>query len=547
MLAACATPIAPTGGPDDTTPPALVASSPAAGAVRVASGEIVLAFSERLDPTGVRAVQVTPESETPPEVEIRGREILITLDSLRDATTYVVTVSTDLRDTRRVALRQPITLAFATGDVLDRGRITGRVRTPEAGAAASGVAVWAYAADSTDTRPDPRQRPPDYQTESGSDGTFSLDYLREGPYAVVAVLDANRNRRADPGEAFAVPLQPLAIADTLGADLLLLTLGVVDSLAPTPQRARGLSRSRLAVRFDERVRLLTVDKDPWVVADSASGERVPVAASYVDPISPQEVRFTTTRPLAKGPWRLSLTREGVVADSAGNRVAPFDIIAAVPDREDETTASFAGFLPESQAPADSAFTLLPEQRPGLAFSTPPEALPEVTVTSGGAPVEVAFSSTDDRVVSLDLDPSLRAFTVAIASGDSTLQRRYRRPAPRETGEIIGRAVGADRVIVEALPASGDPYRTITDSTGAFRLAGLLPGDYRLRFIGDADGDGAWSPGALAPYAPPDLLVFTSDPQTVRARFETDVGEIRLDGTPPEAPPLAPSPGGEGAP
>ncbi|MEL6616706.1 MAG: Ig-like domain-containing protein, partial [Bacteroidota bacterium] len=147
LLASCATPTAPSGGPDDTTPPALVSTSPEAGAVRVASGDVVLTFSERLDPAGIRAVQVTPESETPPEVEIRGREIRITLDSLREATTYVVTVSTDLRDARRVPLRQPITFAFATGDVLDQGRIPGRVRTPETGAAASGVAIWAYAAD----------------------------------------------------------------------------------------------------------------------------------------------------------------------------------------------------------------------------------------------------------------------------------------------------------------------------------------------------------------------------------------------------------------
>ncbi|MEL6616995.1 MAG: carboxypeptidase-like regulatory domain-containing protein, partial [Bacteroidota bacterium] len=350
-------------------------------------------------------------------------------------------------------------------------------------------------------------------------------------YAIVAVRDANRNRRADPGEAFGVASSPLAVADSAGGEPIMFTLATVDSLAPQPQRARGLSQRRLAVRFNERVRLTSADS-AWVVADSASGERVGVTARYVDPISPQEVRLITERPLAPGPWRVELTREGIVADSAGNTVAPFEIIARVAEREDDTTSRFSGFLPESPVAADSAVTLRPEQWPGLAFSTPPEALPEVTVTSGGQPVEFATTSVDNRIVQLDLDPAVRRFTVAVASGDSTLQRQYRRPEARETGEIIGRVVGAGRVVVEARPASGDPYRAVSDSTGAFRIEGLPPGDYRLRFIGDADGDGAWSPGALAPYAPPERLVFASDAQTVRVRFETDIGEIRLD-APPE--------------
>ena len=132
-LAACATPIAPSGGPPDRTPPALVGSLPEAGATRVTGRTLRLTFSERLDPAGAQAVTVTPQGDRAPEVRVRGREVEVVLPELREATTYVVTVGTELRDQRGVALAVPLTVAFATGDEIDRGRLGGVVRDPRDG------------------------------------------------------------------------------------------------------------------------------------------------------------------------------------------------------------------------------------------------------------------------------------------------------------------------------------------------------------------------------------------------------------------------------
>ncbi|OZC03395.1 Ig-like domain-containing protein [Rubricoccus marinus] len=535
--AGCATPVPPTGGPADTTPPALVSSSPEAGAVRVASGEIVLTFSERLDAAGARAVQVTPEAETPPEVEIRGREVRITLDSLREATTYVVTVTTDLRDARRVALRAPITLAFATGDELDRAQISGRVLLPQDGTPASGVAVWAYAADSSGALPDPSQRPPDYQTETGADGAFSLEYLRRGTFFVAAVQDANRNRRADPGEAFALPARPLATADTTEAAPLALYLASADSLAPEPQRARGLSDQRLAVRFSELVRLGSASPEAWALADSASGARVPIRAVYVDPISPQEVRLVASRPLANVPHQIAQVAQGVVTDSTGNGTAAFSLTFTPPARPDTVTARFAGFVPSPEAPTDSVVTLRPGVLPGVRFTAPPDsaALDAVSVTGASTDEPLAWETSDGLTFRFLVSQEATAFT--LRAGDSTQTQRYRRLAPSETGALVGSIVDAsggsirgasgETVLIEALPASGEPYRTTADASGRFAFPALPPGEFRVRFVVDRDGDGAWTGGRLAPYAAPETLAFASGTQTIRARFETDMGEIDL--------------------
>ena len=497
----------------------------------VTEREIVLEFSERLSGQSARAITVVPESETPPEVQVRGGDIRITLDSLREATTYVVTVSTDLRDARGVALRQPLTLAFSTGDVLDRGRITGRVLTPERGEPAAGRAVWAYRADSTSTLPDPRSQPPDYGTQSGPDGAFALEYLREGTYFVVAVEDANRNRRANPGERFAAPPRPLVAADTLGEASLALYTTSRDTLAPEPGRARGLSARRLAVRFSEAVVLEDVSLASWSLADSASGASAGVRAVYVDAVSPQEVRLETARPLRDVPHRLALVRAGAVADSSGNLAAPFEQSVTPSARPDTARARLAAFLPEARITPDSAFTLRPDQRAGVRFTLPPDSslLASLTVTASGAAVEFATQPRPDgRGVEIEVAPDVRRFTLGVLVADSVQSRAYRRAAPNETGELAGRVVGAEGpVIVQAFPSRGEPYRATAGAEGAFRFPALPPGEYRLRFAVDTDGDGAWTGGSLAPYLPPDRLEFASEPQPVRARFETDVGEIDL--------------------
>src|SRR5690606_28127953 len=111
--AGCATPLRPSGGPEDRTPPELVASVPAAGATRVADGRLVLTFSERVDEAALRrALTVAPAPEAPPAVRVRGREVEVVLDRLRPDVTYVVTLGTELRDLHGVALPAPITLAF---------------------------------------------------------------------------------------------------------------------------------------------------------------------------------------------------------------------------------------------------------------------------------------------------------------------------------------------------------------------------------------------------------------------------------------------------
>ena len=534
-LGACATPAAPSGGPVDTTPPALVESRPATGATRVADSTLTLTFSERLDASARTAVSVAPTGDTPPEVEVRGRELRVTLPGLRDSTTYVVTVGTALKDNHGVALRAPVTLAFATGDAIDAGRIAGRVRQPETGAGAR-LAVWAYALADSAAAP-ATGGAPDYRTETGADGAFALEFLRPGPYAVVAVGDRNRNLRADPGERFAVAPRRAVRADTAGAGPLALWVTTRDSIPPLAQRVRPVSERRFSVRFDEPVQLRDASAEGWTVADSASGRRADVRV-YQPADAPFEVFVETDAPLAPTPHRVSFRPAAppVLADSAGLSPPPFSLSFTPPARPDTARARFLGVSPGS--PRDTVTVLRPGAVPRVRFSAPlapSERAGRISLDADGQPLAAAFGTSDGVTYEPVLPDSAALpprFTVSVQAPDSTFRRAFAVAGERETGGLVGRVdvaspgAGAP-VVVEVRPVSGDPVVARAAADGAFSVQGLLPGPYTLRAWADRDGDGRWSGGAISPYQPPEPLALVLEPVQVRARWETEVPPITL--------------------
>lgn len=517
----------------DTTPPLLVATDPARDTTGVRPDRLTLTFSERLDPAvGAAAVTVAPGFDAPPVVRASGRTLTVVFpDSLLPQATYVVTVGTALRDEHGVALAQPITVAFSTGDRLDRGRLAGRVLDPATGRGVGSLAVAAHPApaDSLGAPPDPREAHRlVYRTETDAEGAFRLDYLRPGPYFVVAFEDRNRNRLVDDGERFAAPPAARfeATEDSAAAPLPDLFVTALDTIPPQLRRVRSLSSSRLVLSFDEAVRLGPGRTEGWALADSLDASTVfPIRSVWNAPERPQDVTILTDA-LPARPHRLTLTGNPAVADSSGNPVA-LDAYFTPSAGADTAAVRFAGFLPEARAPADSVLLLRPGQRPGVRFTQPLDstALRErVRVLGPEAPLAFTASSDNGLHYDLAIPAAPRTYRVEVAGPDTLFVRRYAAPAPDDLGAILGRAEapGGAPVLVTAYPAEGAPIVAATDGEGRFALRHLPPGDYRLRLVLDRNGNGVWDGGRLAPYEPPETIRWLPEPVRVRARWDTEV-------------------------
>jgi len=197
MLAGCAKPDFPPGGPVDTTPPHILAAAPADSTTRVSLDlEITLLFSEPMDRVSVRdGFRVYPNPGVP-SIHWSGRRFRVSWEGgLRPNTTYQAFLSAGAKDAHGVILGVPFTLRFSTGDSLDPGKITGVLRAKTL--ATRGVPIWAYP-ESLGVAPDFGNVLPSYATETDTGAVYALSSLplRQG-FTVHAVYDINGNGAFD--------------------------------------------------------------------------------------------------------------------------------------------------------------------------------------------------------------------------------------------------------------------------------------------------------------------------------------------------------------
>ena len=459
VLASCANPVPPTGGPRDETPPSIRSTRPVQDTVNVSTSRrsVTITFSEYVErSTMTQALSITPQVEDRVRFDWSGRSVTVELPgNLRDSTTYIFTLSTDLTDARGVSLEEPIQFAFSTGPRINQGQLQGTVVGPTDGAPKPKVGVFAYELPDTVRRPPtPLPKRPAYRTQTGEDGTFSFNYLREKRYFVLALKDNNRNQRPDPAEPFAVPPVVSLRADsteTIVPVPWLLTQ--VDTLGPRVQRAEPQSRQRVQVSFNEPVGI-AAPTDRWVVRDSVTGASVPVRAVYESPQRPDAVILRTS-PMEEHRHAVPLT-SSLVTDTLGQSVRPDTVRFDAVSQPDTTGTYFRSFVPAGLSPdSTGAFPLLPEARPGVRFSQAPDSarLRRVLTLQDttGRRRSFTLDTADGRTYWVAPDSTLQEggfLEVAVdgaplAGPDTTYVRRFRRVTSRMLGELEGRVVLAD--------------------------------------------------------------------------------------------------------
>lgn len=584
LVSACATPVAPTGGPPDRTPPAVIATEPEAGATRVTPAAVLFEFSEWVDEASfARAFSITPALQGRLAFDWGRRSVRVVFpEALREQTTYVITLDTNLRDANGVALSEPFAFAFSTGETIDRGRLAGRVVSPRTEEGIAAVDVFAYAAPDS-LPPSPLPAAPDYRTQTDPQGQFAFGYLSEQPYYVVALQDQNRNAQPDRGEAFAAPPRAVLLADTSAATLLpdstsaatLLPPGSasaaadpvwfitrIDTTPPALQRATPLSERRFDLRFSEPVALLPADTTAWTLRDTVTGATV-AARPYQTLDDPFTVHLETDA-LPARPFAL---RWHALADTSGNAPHPADVVLTPATGADTLALRFRGYLPDTlTASADGVYLLPPRTEATLRFNQPVDsttlrALVRVADTTGAALPYRVRARTDGTTYELrPVAGSAGAPFVVTLGGpplvppDTTYERRFAAVTADDLGEITGIALApdsADVLVVELFRASeltSTPYRSaIRNGPGPFRFEALPPGLYRLRLFVDSNRDGRWDGGRLAPYLPPEPLGWSPGETRARARWETSLPEPLRIGGPLPAPPAAelPADGSDG--
>jgi hypothetical protein len=212
LALACAVQVPPSGGPDDKSPPAVVATTPRADSTGVDRGSaIAITFGENMTRQRVeRLVTVQPPIEFD-KVSWEGNTMVIQpRGELQRDTTYVVRLKPGYRDQHGVVGTSPREFAFATGAALDTAYISGTVLFKREPSGKAVVRAFRVPRDSTFQ---PEAARPDRETGTARDGTFKVKYLpaNEARFVLMAFVDQNGNGTFDKAEPFAVLPDTIAL------------------------------------------------------------------------------------------------------------------------------------------------------------------------------------------------------------------------------------------------------------------------------------------------------------------------------------------------
>jgi hypothetical protein len=214
VLAACASPGAPPGGPPLLTPPEVIAVTPDSGMVETAPRAVVFRF-DRVISEQARGAQtlagnviISPSDGIPRVSWQRNALSVRPRRSWQPNTAYTVTLLPGITDLRGNVLSQRVITVFSTGAVIPQSRIEGVVFDWVAGSPAAQALVEA-------------RRLPDstlFLTQADSVGRYVLHHLPAGDFHVRAFADLNRNRDLDarePWDTLTVALQDSARVEFL--------------------------------------------------------------------------------------------------------------------------------------------------------------------------------------------------------------------------------------------------------------------------------------------------------------------------------------------
>ncbi len=269
----CAHQGVPTGGPVDKTPPQVVHTYPANQTLHYSGNKFAFEFSKYVVRRSVEeGIFCSPNlgeltfdwGSTDVEVKFAG--------PLKDNTTYIITLGTDVVDTRNHnRMADAFSLAFSTGDHIDSGAVAGQVF----GKSAEGIMVFAYELDGRlqDTL-SPSRSLPDYLTQTGKDGSFRLRYLKLGHYRLIAVRDVYKNLRYDPQtDEYGVTSSDILLsAERPFVSGLQFRMTSADTSPPFLSGARSLDRNHVLLRFSKSMDSSGIDSHNVSIVDTLNGD-----------------------------------------------------------------------------------------------------------------------------------------------------------------------------------------------------------------------------------------------------------------------------------
>lgn len=506
----CATPISPTGGEPDRTPPVLVRSTPANEAVGFTGTRIELLFNKYIDLQSFRSgIRFEPNLDIDFKISWKGTRARITLsEPLPPNTTVVLVLEKGLRDVRGNQSPADIRLAFSSGERIDKGGVSVRIAHPETGKRVDLVDVFLYRGDSS------LDEPATYTSQSDTGGTVIFSNLPPDTFRMVAVADVNRNRILDLPREAGFPFREEIIVVPQDSTLRLggWFVAKTDTVRPVLEGLGLMSPDRLRLRFSKRV-------DRGTLTLASFQDTLQLQALHPEPFDRSVWYYHAERPLSVG-LRYSPQRVDI-SDSLGNAVRWDELALDAESIPDTIRTRFIGMIPTGVVEPDQAWQLVFNRRSDFRM-----VMDSIAVFADRQRIDSIRVSTDlNRVILTPManwpeGVTLTATVMDPASG------RVQRPVIR-----VNRS--ADRGDLRVSLSDSTTIHTVTVHTTQGRLIASLDGTDEVLFtdlpIGsyvvsatiDRNGNRRFDTGSVVPFVAPEVYMQERAVQ-IKAGFESEL-------------------------
>jgi hypothetical protein len=193
FLLSCASPKAPTGGPKDETPPAIISEESTPNKQTFfKDNKVTITFDEWISLKEVNTqLVISPFLQESPEVTMKGKSIIINLpDSLKAETTYTFNFGNAIADLNEGNILENFSFTFSTGAVLDSSKVSGNVIDVVTMKPAENIWVMLYPVGEDSAV---YKHKPDYVAKTNKEGKWSMENIRPDSFNVVALKDDNLN------------------------------------------------------------------------------------------------------------------------------------------------------------------------------------------------------------------------------------------------------------------------------------------------------------------------------------------------------------------
>ncbi|MBN1479808.1 hypothetical protein EH223_18015 [candidate division KSB1 bacterium] len=547
VLLKCASQGYPPGGPEDRTAPFIVHTHPARDTTNVPVDiKPTIIFSEPVNPTSCQeALFITPfPGENIRYKWKRDKELTIIFgEALLENRTYVFTIGAGTKDRRNNAMQSSFTLAFSTGDVLDKARIQGFVY----GDRVEGTQIWAYDLADTTTA-DPSTFFPLYITQVGTNGAYQLTNMALGNYRLFAVLDRDVNNRYNVEyDMLGVGSRDVLLdSSSFDIDNFNFRTTLQDTTPPRVIAAIAPDWHHVDLRFSESMLpdCLATVSNYSIVSENNSLEILNASHDFYNAAV---VHLATAKQDSNSEYHLFVKEA-------------YDL-SYLPMLADSNAASFIGSaVPDTAKPA--YLTMQPRDSSKFVLSFTPlhfyfsEAIKPETIQSHLVVADTLGDTIKGTITWPEKSHFIYTPTQQFAAerfylttlpvdsvfdltgnplADTLFQRQFTSINPDTLTAISGTVRDADTTASGPFflrarstdEKNSNNYNIWLDQPGLYAIKNMLPGSYIIELYRDEDNNGRFSYGSAFPFSPAERFWVYADTITVRARWPNDGEDLML--------------------